>query len=158
MKQLALTAAASLVLASCVGVPEAPAPAAASPAAPAPAPAAASSATLAAEAQLKALDDEWRAAEVNHDRATLERILHEDFLITYASGRTLDRSGFINDIMGGGIPPFQVVHDRIRVIGDIAIVIDEIPSNGVKATWIAIRRDGKWRVISETMMRIPAAR
>ncbi|MDH4043370.1 MAG: nuclear transport factor 2 family protein [Gemmatimonadota bacterium] len=53
---------------------------------------AAQAAGASAEAEIVALDDAWIDAEVRHDRPALERILDERFLVTFASGRTLDRT------------------------------------------------------------------
>ena len=142
MKQSALAILASLALTACAGL------------APAPNPDPAAKSQPTAMEQLTALDDEWLAAEVHHDRAALERILHEDFLVTYASGRTVDRATFIAEIMTSNLSPFTVIHSRIRITGDVAVVIDEAIDHTVKYTWIAIRSRGQWRIISETMVRV----
>ena len=103
-----------------------------------------------AEAELIALGQAWIDAEVGHDRNALERILDDDFLATFTSGKTIDRSSFIDFIMNAEIPPFQVVNDFIRVHGDTALVIDLSDDGKSKYTWIAVKRDGHWRIISET--------
>jgi ketosteroid isomerase-like protein len=106
------------------------------------------------EAQIIALDDAWVDAEVRGDREALERILHEDFLVTYASGRTVDRTTFIDGILKAQLAPFTVIHKTIRVHGDTALIIDVSEDGKTKFTWIAIKRDGQWRVISETGSRV----
>jgi len=106
------------------------------------------------DAELIALDDAWIDAEVRGDRAALERILHEDFVATLASGRTVDRSSFIDAVLANPPAPFRVAHELIRVHADTALVIDVSESGKTKFTWIAIRRDGEWRVISETFTRV----
>lgn len=106
------------------------------------------------EAELIALDDAWIDAEVHGDRATLERILHEEFLVTYASGRTVDRATFITGIVASRPAPFTVTHEAIRVHGDTALIIDVSENGKIKFTWIAVKRDGQWRVISETASRV----
>lgn len=113
----------------------------------------------ATQAELIALDRAWIAAEVGRDRAALERILHEQFLNTFASGKIVDRDAYIDWIMNTDIDPFEVVHHEIRVHGDTALVIDRTPSGTFQFSWIAVRRDGQWRVISETMSTVtpPAA-
>ena len=105
-------------------------------------------------AQLIALDDAWIEAEVSGDKVALERILHEDFLVTYASGRTVDRTAFINSILKNRPAPFAVTHETIRVHGDTAVIIDVSNDGATKFTWIALKRHGKWRVISETASRL----
>ena len=106
------------------------------------------------EAELIALDDAWIDAEVSGDREALERILDEQFLATWASGKTIDRSEYIDYILSEELSPFSVVHDSIRVHGDTAVVIDVSETGKTKFTWIAVKRHGQWRVISETFSRV----
>lgn len=108
----------------------------------------------AAEAELIALDEAWIDAEVRGDRAALERILHEEFLATYPSGRTVDRATFIDDVLKNDIAPFVVTHESIRVHGDTALIIDVSESGNMKYTWVAVRASGQWRVISETFTKV----
>lgn len=106
------------------------------------------------EAEIIALDEAWIEAEVSGDISALERILHEDFLATFASGRTIEREAFIDLIVANPPAPFSVTHETIRVHGDTALVIDVSEDGKTKFTWIATKRDGQWRVISETFSRI----
>lgn len=106
------------------------------------------------EAELIALDDAWINAEVGGDRDDLERILHEDFLATFASGRTIDRTTFIDLVLANRPAPFSVTHESIRVHGDTALIIDVSENGKTKFTWIAVKRDGQWRVIPETFSKI----
>lgn len=108
----------------------------------------------AAEAELIALDEAWIDAEVRGDRAALERILHEQFLATYPSGRTVDRATFIDDVLKNDIAPFVVIHESIRVHGDTALIIDVSESGNTKYTWVAVKTSGQWRVISETFTKV----
>jgi len=108
----------------------------------------------AAEAELIALDNAWIDAEVRGDRAALERILHEEFLATYPSGRTVDRATFIDDVLKNDIAPFVVIHESIRVHGDTALIIDVSESGNTKYTWVAVKTSGQWRVISETFTKV----
>jgi len=107
-----------------------------------------------AEAELIALDNAWIDAEVSGDRKALERILDEQFLATWASGKTINRTAYIDYILSEEIPPFSVVHDAIRVHGNTAVVIDISETGKTKFTWIAVKRDGQWRVVSETFTRV----
>jgi len=114
----------------------------------------AQAADSAAVAELQALDKAWIDAEVQRDQAALERILDERFLATLASGATIDRSAFIASIMGSKIEPFEVIHEVIHVHGDVALVIDISTDRRTKYSWIAVKREGQWRVISETFTRV----
>jgi len=108
-----------------------------------------------AEAQVLALDQEWIDAEVNHDRKTLERILDDQFVVIGPSGKTRDKAAFIESILSQPIAPFKVTHDVVRIYGDTAIVVDRFGAEPeIKCTWVAIRREGQWRVIAEQMTAI----
>lgn len=100
--------------------------------------------------ELRALVGAWIDAEVHGDRAALEEILHEDFLSTFASGRTLNRAEYIDFILGLDIDPFSVTNESVRIHGDTAVVIDVSDDGTTKFTWIAVRREGRWRVIAQT--------
>jgi len=106
------------------------------------------------QAELVALSDAWIDAEVHRDRAALERILDERFLVTYASGKTLDRGAFIDAIMHSKLEPFTVVNQVIDIHGDTALVIATSQDEALKFTWIAVRKAGQWKAISETFSRI----
>ena len=101
-------------------------------------------------AELTALVQAWIDAEVQGNAKALEEIFHEDFLSTFASGTTLDRSSYIDFIVGQDIPPFKVRNESMVQHGDTVVVIDVSDSGTTKFTWIAIRRDDRWRVISQT--------
>lgn len=105
-------------------------------------------------AELIALDDAWVQAEVQHDQAALERILDERFLATFASGKTIDRTTYIDWIMKSDIKPFQVNHEVIQIHGDAALIIDGSTDGKIKFTWIAVKKNGQWRVISETFTKV----
>jgi len=105
------------------------------------------------QSELISLSDAWIAAEVGHDKAALERILDERFLSTFASsGKTVDRSGYIAWILERKIEPFTVVNEVVNIHGDAAVVISTAGST--KFTWIAVRKSGRWVVISQTFSRI----
>lgn len=112
------------------------------------------SAETSPEAEIIALDDAWIDAEVEGDRDALERILHEDFLATFASGHTIDRTTFIDRVLANRPAPFSVSHESIRLHGDTAVVIDVSANGKTKFTWIAIKRNGQWRVVSETFSKV----
>jgi hypothetical protein len=107
------------------------------------------------QAQLVALSDAWIDAEVQHDKAALERILDERFLATFSSsGKTIDRSAYIDWIMGADLKPFTVVNQVVDIHGDTALVIAVSEGGGTKFTWIAVRKGGQWKVISETFSNV----
>jgi Domain of unknown function (DUF4440) len=108
------------------------------------------------ESELIALSDAWIEAEVRHDTSALERLLDERFLVTFASGQTIDRAGFIAWIQKSDIKPFQVRNEAIHIHGDTAVVIGVDSGRTVKFTWVAVKRGQRWQVVSETFSRVPA--
>ncbi len=105
-------------------------------------------------AEMTALVEAWIEAEVQSDGKALEEILDKDFLSTFASGTTLDRSSYIDFIVGLDIPPFTVRNQSMTQHGDTVVVIDVSESGTTKFTWIAVRRDARWKVISQTFSRV----
>jgi ketosteroid isomerase-like protein len=108
------------------------------------------------DSELNALSDAWIEAEIRQDTNALERLLDERFLATFASGKTVDRAGFIDWIRNSDIKPFEVTNEAIHIHGDTAVVIGVDSNRTVKFTWIAVKRDQRWRVVSETFSRVPA--
>ena len=106
------------------------------------------------ESELIALSNAWIDAEVHHDKAALERLLDERFLLTFASGNTVDRTAFVDQIMKTEIKPFEVLNEVVNVHGDTALVIATTTDRTTKFTWVAVKKEGQWRVISETFSRI----
>jgi len=109
------------------------------------------------QSELIALSDAWIAAEVGHDKAALERILDERFLATFASsGRTVDRSVYIEWILQSQLDPFTVENEVVNLHGNTALVIST--EGTTKFTWVAVKKDGRWVVISETFSKIAEKR
>jgi hypothetical protein len=106
------------------------------------------------KSELIALSDAWIEAEVGHDRVALERILDERFLATFTSGKTIDRAAYIDWIVKEPIDPFKVSNETINIYRDTAVVIATTTDHQIKFTWIAVKKNGRWRVISETFSKI----
>jgi hypothetical protein len=108
--------------------------------------------------ELTALVDAWIDAEVESDGRALEEILHEDFLSTFASGKTLDRTSYIDYIIGLDIAPFKVKNESMVQHGDTVVVIDISESGATKFTWIAVSRNDRWKIIAQTFSNVKAPR
>ena len=106
------------------------------------------------ESELSALNDAWIDAEVHHDKGALERILDERCLITLSSGKTVTRSQFIDRILSIEMKPFVVLNEAVNIHGDAALVISTTTDRTEKFTWVAVKKQGQWRVISETLSKI----
>jgi hypothetical protein len=102
------------------------------------------------ESELIALSDAWIDAEVHHDKAALERLLDERFLVTFAA--------FVDRLMNMEIKPFEVLNEVVNVHGDAALVISTTTDHTTKFTWVAVKKEGQWRVISETFSKITASK
>ena len=105
--------------------------------------------------ELVALSDAWIDAEVRRDKDALERLLDERFVVTFASGQTLDRAGFVDWIQKSDIKPFQVTNEVIQIHGDTAVVVGVDSGRTVKFTWVAVKKAGHWQVVSETFSKVP---
>ena len=108
------------------------------------------------ESELVALSDAWIDAEVRRDKDALESLLDERFIATFAPGQTVDRAGFVSWIQKSDIGPFEVTNEAIRIHGDTAVVIGVTSDRTVKFTWVAVKKAGRWQVVSETFSRAPA--
>jgi hypothetical protein len=107
--------------------------------------------------ELIELNNAWIEAEVRHDKAALERLLDERFLVTLSSGKTLDRTAFVDRIMNKDIKPFVVLNEVINIYGDAAFVISTTTDHSTKFSWFAVKRDGQWRVVAETFTKVTAS-
>ena len=108
------------------------------------------------ESELSALNDAWIDAEVHHDKGALERILDERCLVTLSSGKTVTRSQFIDLILSKEIKPFVVLNEAVNIYGDAALVISTTTDRTKKFTYVAVKKHGQWRVISETFSKVAA--
>jgi ketosteroid isomerase-like protein len=113
--------------------------------------------------QLIAFEKEWVDAEVHHDEAVLSRVLDDRFLVMHSNGRiTEGKNAFIAAIRQINAT-MDVVHEKIEVFGDTAIIVDTFTvyrtgaedSPPIRCTATLIKRDGKWRAIAEQMTQLP---
>ncbi len=101
-------------------------------------------------AELIALNQVWFDARVSQDWDTLERILDDKFLVTFATGETMDRSAFIRAVDHAELPQFEVMHDDIRIHGNTALLVNFSEDRDSKVSWVVVKKDGQWRIISMT--------
>ena len=92
------------------------------------------------------------------DASALERLLHEQFMVAFASGRTMNREEFIAWVGKAAIEPFEVTNESTLLHGDTAVVIGVNVERTMKFTWVAVRKAQRWRVVSETFSAAPAAK
>ncbi len=115
-----------------------------------------------ARGQLKALEQQWTAAEQRHDTVALDRILDDHFICTFGAGKPLDKAAFIRLAAGGAIDPTltQDLADEVILVDHDTAVISEADTihgtTGGKAyihqfrvTATYIRRHGHWLALAE---------
>lgn len=124
-----------------------------------------------AKQQVLDLGDEWVAAELKHDAATLRRILDDKFIATFDSKKPYDKEGFIKAIVEGDIDPTasQTVTDETVILDrDTAVVVgtDTVRGTEKGATYAVVyrftvtyvHRQGRWLALAEHLVEVPLAK
>jgi ketosteroid isomerase-like protein len=126
-------------------------------------------AVAALPADLAKAAHDYDQAQVRSDRAELERLLADDYVLQNSAGRVQDKTGFIADQVAPGyrLEPFQVEEPVEKVMGDVALlggVATLRGTDGGKAYSVRLRfvdvwrkRDGRWQVVFTQATRAPAA-
>ena len=124
-----------------------------------------------AKQQVLDLENEWVAAEHNHDAATLRRILDDKFLASFGAEKPLDKEAFIKEIVSEDVDPTesQTLTDRRVIIDqDTAVVVGIDTERGTRKgaaytvvyryTVTYIRRNGQWTALAEHLVEEPQAK
>jgi ketosteroid isomerase-like protein len=118
---------------------------------------------------LAAAAQAYDRAQVQGDKAALERLLADDYVLQNSSGQVQDKQGFIADSVAPGfkIEPFKVEEQVEKVLGDVALlggVATLKGTDGGKPFTARLRfmdvwakRGGQWRVIFTQATRAPAS-
>jgi ketosteroid isomerase-like protein len=97
------------------------------------------------EQHLRQLNDEWVKAVVRGDGETLDRIMADDFILTYPLEGD-DKAQFIADVTSGDLKIEHINRDHlsVRVFGSTAVL-----SARDSATWLYHGRElsGQYKVI-----------
>ena len=111
---------------------------------------------------------DYDRAQVENDRAALERLLADDYVLVNSAGRTQDKSSMIADSTAPGfrLEPFKVTDETIHVWSDGALFAGRAQLRGTSEgrafaatlrfadVW---RRDaGGWQVVFTEATRVPA--
>lgn len=118
-----------------------------------------------AEREVLALEDQWVQAEIHGDEATLQRILDDRFVMTWGSGKTVDKASYIEGIIKAkGTILSEELTDRIVLVeGNTVVVVDTDTLQGKNAageawklvlrmTTTYVKRDGRWVVLAEQVV------
>jgi STE24 endopeptidase len=122
-----------------------------------------------AEQQLRKLELEWTAAEINRDAGALGRILDERFVSTSGAGKPVGKADFIREVIGADADRIvsQDLSDQAFVLsGDTAVVTELDTVHALRAgqpysvvlriTATYGRYDGRWVALAEHMVQVPA--
>lgn len=107
------------------------------------------------------LTRDWLAAEESHDRATLQRIIADDFQGTAPSGNTVFKEDVlpIEGTQSGGLS-ISTSELKARVFGDIAVVTAHgVQKSGEKRelrfTVVFAKRDDRWQMVAGHLSAVP---
>jgi ketosteroid isomerase-like protein len=130
------------------------------------APAYSQSPNAAEQAVLKA----YRAldqAQFKKDRATMERLMTQDYVYTHSNGTVNDKAADIKETMSEDIKWTDTKSDdlKVRSYGNVAVVTGQLTLTGSaknyvpgprRITEIWVRRDGRWQSVGGQTTLIPA--
>jgi len=117
-------------------------------------------------ADLAAAAHAYDAAQVNGDRAALERLVADDYVLVNGAGQVQDKARLIADYVAPGfkLDPFTIEAPIEKVLGDTALLGGRVDMTGVDGgqrfalvvrfvdTWA--KRDGQWRVVYSQVTRV----
>lgn len=124
-------------------------------------------ASVALPADLAKAAHEYDRAQVTSNRAELERLIADDYVLHNSGGQVQDKTSFIADQIAPGykLEPFAVEEKVEKVMGDAAILGGAARARGtsggepydVRLRFIDIwqKRGGKWVVVMSQATRVP---
>jgi len=124
------------------------------------------------EQELLRLEREWLNAYEGRDVAAMERIVADDFTLTFGDGSVIDKAQAIADLKRPGpidsTLKFSTEDVKVRVYGDTAILTgrviekrqrqnrDAVSESRYTDTYV--RRQGRWQVVASHLSRLPPKR
>jgi len=117
-------------------------------------------------ADLAAAAHAYDAAQVNGDRAALERLVADDYVLVNGAGQVQDKARLIADYVAPGfkLDPFTIEESVEKVFGDTALLggrVNMTGTDGGQRFALAVRfvdawakRDGQWRVVYSQVTRV----
>ncbi|WP_296599134.1 nuclear transport factor 2 family protein [Phenylobacterium sp.] len=106
-------------------------------------------------------------AQVHSDKAALERLLADDYVLHNSAGQRQDKQSFIADQVAPGykLEPFEVTDKVEKVMGDAAVLGGVARARGtsggqpydVKLRFVDVweKRNGRWVVVLSQATRVP---
>jgi len=117
-------------------------------------------------ADLAAAAHAYDAAQVNGDRAALERLVADDYVLVNGAGQVQDKARLIADYVAPGfkLDPFTIEEPVEKVFGDTALLggrVNMTGTDGGQRFALVVRfvdawakRDGQWRVVYSQVTRV----
>ena len=111
------------------------------------------------EAVLKVTRD-WLDAEERHDRATLQRIIADDFQGTAARGTTVVKQDIVPKAGEAGSLAITTSDMKVRFFGDTAVLTAHGAKKSgekreLRLTIIFARRDNQWQMVGGHISAVP---
>ena len=117
-------------------------------------------------ADLAAAAHAYDAAQVNGDRAALERLVADDYVLVNGAGQVQGKAQLIADYVAPGfkLDPFTIEEPVEKMLGDTALLGGRVNMTGTDGgqrfalvvrfvdTWA--KRDGQWRVVYSQVTRV----
>jgi len=112
-----------------------------------------------AEREVTELEREFGEALTRLDRARLERLMADDFLLTNTAGKIVSKAQVIADITSPDYELESLVNDDIsvRIYGDVAVVMARGTAKGrykgqdaggqFRYTRVWLKRRGRWQAV-----------
>jgi ketosteroid isomerase-like protein len=108
--------------------------------------------------QLKKIENDWAKAAVNKDRATLDRIEAEDYILIMPDGKIRNKQQDLDSLAQSNITSMTVSDMDVRVFGDTAEVIGigrirgtengKDISGDYRFTDVFVKKNGEWKAVS----------
>lgn len=107
---------------------------------------------------LQGMEQTWLNAEKNHDAATFEKLVADDWVAITPDGKTQTRAERAAEIKGSHVGSATLGNMKVRVFGDTAVVTgtdDETTTHDGKETtghyvWtdVFVKRHGQWLAVA----------
>jgi ketosteroid isomerase-like protein len=118
-------------------------------------------------AELLALETSWDDALVQKDRAALDRIIADDFVLIAADGQLANKRRLLETIVSPDLQldAFKTEDVLVRVYGEVAILTGYFRQTGSfknsrfastsRYTDVYVKRDGRWQAVSAQATALP---
>ena len=119
-----------------------------------------------AEREILAIERAWDDAEVHRDRAALDAILDDRFVLTFGGEPPMDKATVMKNVLASdNSSPSTTSEERIIIDGDVAVslgvstferIVDgQRLKKANRGTTTFVHRDGRWRALAVHMVRLP---